>query len=107
MTMPVTASSAHITGKIIDVVSKVSIDPTRPLPLACALYEVENSEGIWLCAYYGSNRSVFDFLPARDQEIDEEKLGIPFLHKTFIPKAQFQASDWEEFKKTHFMVYGG
>ncbi len=108
-TPPATTVSncTHVTGKIIDVMSKISVDPTRPLPLACALYAVENADGIWLCAYYGSNRSVFDFLPGKDQEIDETKLGIPFLHKKFIPKGQYQPSDWEAFKKEHFMVYGG
>jgi hypothetical protein len=100
------ATAPRVTGKIIDTVAKVSVDATRPLPLACALYAVENSEGVWLCAYYGANRSVFDFLPQKDAEIDEAKLGIAFLHKVFIPKDKYQPTDWEKFKKERFMVYG-
>jgi hypothetical protein len=101
-----TATTQRVTGKIIDTVIKVSVDATRPLPLACALYAVENSEGVWLCAYYGANRSVFDYLPQKDAEIDEAKLGIAFLRKVFIPKSQYQPTDWEKFKKEQFMVYG-
>lgn len=101
------ANTTRVVGKIIETQTKVSVDATRPLPLACALYAVENPDGVWLCAYYGANRSVFDFLPATGQEIDEASLGIPFLHKTFIPKEQYQPANWESFKKTHFMVYGG
>lgn len=102
-----TAAGAHVSGKIIDTVFKVSVDATRPLPLACALYAVENPEGVWLCAFYGSNKSVFDFLPQKDAEIDEARLGIAFLHKVFIPKDQYQPAKWEEFKKERFMAYGG
>jgi hypothetical protein len=107
-TTPAGASTAtdHVTGKIIDMVSKVSVDATRPLPLACALYAVENSEGVWLCAYYGANRSVFDYLPQKGAEIDEAKSGIEFLHKVFIPRDQYQPAAWEDFKKKYFMVYG-
>ena len=101
------AVAQNVTGKIIDAVVKVSVDATRPLPLACALYAVENTEGMWLCAYYGANRSVFDFLPQKGGEIDEQQLGITFLHKTFLPKDRYQPADWEKFKKEHFMVYGG
>jgi hypothetical protein len=96
----------RVTGKIIDTVAKISVDATRPLPLACVLYAVENSEGVWLCAYYGANRSVFDYLPQKDREIDEATLGIAFLHKRFIPKDQYQPAQWEEFKKEQFMAYG-
>ena len=99
-------TTPHVAGKIIDSMAKVSVDATRPLPLACALYAVENSEGVWLCAYYGSNRSVFDYLPQKGADIDEAKLGIAFLHKVFIPKDQYQPADWEKFKKERFMVYG-
>ncbi len=109
MSTPSTAASsntARVVGKIIEAETKVSVDATRPLPLACALYAVENPDGVWLCAYYGANRSVFDFLPVKGQEIDEATLGIPFLHKVFIPKEQYQPVDWESFKKKHFMVYG-
>lgn len=101
-----TTVPSHVAGKIIDAVVKTSVDATRPLPLACALYAVENAEGVWLCAYYGSNRSVFDYLPQKDAEIDEAKVGIAFLHKVFIPKDQYQPADWERFKKERFMVYG-
>ena len=100
-------AAAHVTGKVIDAVMKVSVDATRPLPLVCALYAVENSAGTWLCAYYGANRSVFDFLPQKDAEIDEARVGIAFRHKIFIPKEQYQPTRWEEFKKEQFMVYGG
>lgn len=101
-----TATPARVTGKIIDTMAKVSVDPGRALPLVCALYAVENAEGVWLCAYYGANRSVFDFLPQKDAEVDEATLGIAFLHKVFIPKDQYQPADWEKFKKERFMVYG-
>jgi hypothetical protein len=102
-----TAAAPRVAGKIIDAVVKVSVDATRPLPLACALYAVESPTGVWLCAYYGANRSVFDYLPQKDAEIDESKLGITFLHKTFIPKDQYQPAQWEQFKKERLMVYGG
>ncbi len=100
------ATALRVTGKIIDTVVKVSVDATRPLPLVCALYAVENSEGVWLCAYYGANRSVFDYLPQKGMDIDEAQLGIAFLHKVFIPKNQYQPAEWEKFKKERFMVYG-
>jgi hypothetical protein len=101
-----TATAPRVAGKIIDTVVKVSVDATRPLPLVCALYAVENSEGVWLCAYYGANRSVFDYLPQKDAVVDEAQLGIAFLHKVFIPKDQYQPALWEQFKKERFMVYG-
>jgi len=104
---PPAAAAPRVTGKIIDTVVKVSVDATRPLPLACALYAVENTQGVWLCAFYGANRSVFDFLPQKDAEIDEAQLGIAFLHKVFIPKEQYQPAQWEQFKKECFMAYGG
>jgi hypothetical protein len=100
------AAAPRVAGKIIDTVVKVSVDATRPLPLVCALYAVENSAGVWLCAYYGANRSVFDYLPQKDAEVDEAKLGIAFLHKVFIPQDQYQPADWEKFKKERFMAYG-
>jgi hypothetical protein len=101
-----TATAPRVAGRIIDTVVKISVDATRPLPLVCALYAVENSAGVWLCAYYGANRSVFDFLPQKDAEIDEAQLGIAFLHKVFIPKDQYQTAEWEKFKKERLMVYG-
>ena len=99
------SAEQSVSGKIIDAVVKISVDATRPLPLACALYAVENAEGVWLCAYYGANRSVFDFLPQKDAEIDEAKLGIAFLQKVFIPASQYQPEDWEKFKQDRLMVY--
>lgn len=100
------ATARRVAGKIIDAIVKVSVDATRPLPLVCALYAVENAEGVWLCAYYGANRSLFDYLPSKDAEIDEARLGIAFLHKVFIPKDQYQPAQWEQFKKQQLMVYG-
>lgn len=105
---PVSTAPAvqRVAGKIIDTMAKVSVDATRPLPLACALYAIENSEGVWLCAYYGSNRSVFDFLPQKGAEVNEAQMGIAFLHKVFVPKDQYQPALWEQFKKERFMAYG-
>lgn len=94
-------------GRIIEAQVKVSVDAARPLPLLCALYAVESSEGVWLCAYYGANRSVFDFLPQKGADIEEKKLGIAFRTKRFIPKDQYRVEQWEEFKKDNFMAYGG
>jgi hypothetical protein len=96
-----------VKGKIIDAQVKVSVDATRPLPLVCALYEVESAEGVWFCAYYGANRSVFDFLPQKGAEIEEENLGITFRAKRFVPKEQYLPARWEEFKKENFMGHGG
>jgi hypothetical protein len=101
------APQLAVAGKIIETQIKVSVDATRPLPLACALYAVESSEGVWLCAYYGANRSVFDFLPQKGADIDESKLGIAFRTKRFIPKGEYRIEQWEEFKKENFMAYGG
>ena len=96
-----------VRGKIIEEQVKVSVDATRPLPLVCALYAVESSDGVWLCAYYGVNRSVFDFLPQKGADVEETKLGIAFRTKQFIPKDQYRPEQWGEFKKEHFMAYGG
>ena len=96
-----------IKGKIIDAQMKVSVDATRPLPLVCALYAVESAEGVWLCAYYGANRSVFDFLPQKGADIEESNLGIAFRTKRFIPKEHYLQAQWEEFKKENSMAYGG
>jgi hypothetical protein len=96
-----------VSGRIIDAQVKVSVDAARPLPLVCALYAVESSEGVWLCAYYGANRSVFDFLPQKGADIEERKLGIAFRTKRFIPKDQYRVEQWEGFKKGNFMAYGG
>ena len=96
-----------IKGRIIDAQVKVSVDATRPLPLACALYAVESAEGVWLCAFYSANRSVFDFLPQKGADIDENQTGIAFRTKLFIPKVQYRPEQWEEFKKEKFMTFGG
>ena len=107
-TTPGASSSVapSMSGRIIESQVKVSVDATRPLPLACALYAVESTDGVWLCAYYGANRSVFEFLPQKGADIDERKSGIAFRFKQFIPKEQYRPERWEEFKKQHFMAYG-
>ena len=108
MTTTVPASVPHsVKGKIIEAQVKVSVDATRPLPLVCALYAVESAEGVWFCAYYGANRSVFDFLPQKGADIVEGNLGIAFRTKRFIPKEHYLQTQWEEFKKENFMAYGG
>ena len=94
-----------VRGKIIEAQIKVSVDATRPLPLVCALYAVESPDGVWLCAYYGANRSVFEFLPQKGAEMDEARLGISFHFRSFVPKNQFQPEVWEEFKKSRLMEY--
>lgn len=100
-------SRVPIRGKIVEAEVKVSTDPGEPLPLACALYAIEVQTGVWLCAYYGSNRSVFDYLPQRGTAIDEEKLGIVFHVQEFVPSERFNPEVWEEFKKRRFMSYSG
>ena len=106
-TTPSPTSTEAIRGKIIEAEVKVSVDAARPLPLACGLYAIESAEGVWLCVYYGANRSVFDFLPQKGAQVDEAQLGIAFYAKRFVPKDQYQPGVWEEFKKTYFMAYGG
>ena len=100
-------AAQHVAGRIIEAQVKVSVDATRPLPMVCALYAVESPSGVWLCAYYGANRSVFDFLPQKGADIEESKLGIAFRSKRFVSKEQYRAEQWEEFKKENFMAYGG
>ena len=97
----------QVAGRIIEAQVKVSVDATRPLPMVCALYAVESPGGVWLCAYYSANRSVFDFLPQKGAEIDERTLGIAFRSKRFVPQEQYRVEQWEEFKKVNFMAYGG
>ena len=97
----------QVAGRIIEAQVKVSVDATRPLPMVCALYAVESPGGVWLCAYYGANRSVFDFLPQKGVDIHERTLGIAFRSKRFVPKEQYRVEQWEEFKKVNFMAYGG
>jgi hypothetical protein len=103
---PPPAVAAPLAGKIIEAEIKVSVDPGQPLPLVCALYAVESEQGVWLCSYYGSNRSVFDFLPQKGAAINERTLGITFHSKELIPHDRYSAALWEEFKKTHLMTYG-
>ncbi len=74
--------------------------------MACALYAIETPEGVWLCAYYGANRSNFDYLPQKGAEADEAKLGIAFHERKLIPKDRFTPEAWAEFKKSHLVVYG-
>lgn len=102
---PTSETSAPIRGKIIEAEVKVSVDPGHPLPLGCGLYAIETEAGVWLCAYYGSNRSVFDYLPQKGAEVDETQLGISFHVRQLVPKEQFQPAAWEEFKKTRLMTF--
>jgi hypothetical protein len=99
------AAAPAIRGRIIDAEVKVSVDAARPLPLACGLYAIQNPTGVWLCAYYGMNRSVFDYLPQNGAEVDEVTLGIAFQVRQFVPTDQYNPTVWEEFKKTHFMGF--
>lgn len=94
-----------VRGKIIEAEVKVSVSPTYPLPLASALYAIETADGVWLCAYYGANRSVFDYLPQRGAELDEAASGITFHVREFIPRDQYQPAQWEEFKKSRLMTF--
>lgn len=98
-------TSASIHGSIIEAEIKVSVDPGRPLPLVCAVYAVEAEGGVWLSAYYGTNRSVFDYLPQKGAMLDEAKLGILFHVKEFVPSDRYQPAAWEEFKKSRMMTY--
>ena len=105
MTTP-NVATPRISGRILEADVKVSVDPAQPLPLACGLYAVETPEGVWLCAYYGSNRSVFDYLPQKGAELNEATAGIAFHKKEFVPKEEYQASRWEHFKHANLMTYG-
>jgi len=98
-------AAAPVQGRIIEAEVKVSVDPGHPLPLVSGLYAVEAEDGVWLCAYYGTNRSVFDFLPQKGAEIDESKSGITFQVRDFFPKERYQSGVWEEFKKSRMMTY--
>ncbi len=95
-----------IQGTITEAEVKATVDATRPLPLVCGLYAIETAEGVWLCAYYGMNRSVFDFLPQKGAVVDESKLGIAFHVKEFVARDRYQPAIWEEFKKKRMMAYG-
>jgi len=100
-------ATQSIRGEIIEAEVKSTVDATRPLPLACGLYAIETPGGVWLCAYYGMNRSVFEYLPQKGATVDEARLGIAFQVKEFVPKDRYQTSVWEEFKKQRMMAYGG
>ena len=94
-----------IRGKIMEAEVKVSVSPAFPLPLASGLYAIDDGQGIWLCAYYGSNRSVFDYLPRKGADFDERSAGITFHTRDFIPQDQYQPALWEEFKKSRLMTF--
>jgi len=100
------AVTQPIQGTIIEAEVKSSVDATRPLPLVSGLYAVETPEGVWLCAYYGMNRSVFDYLPQKGSAIDESLLGIAFHVKEFVARDRYQPATWEEFRKKRMMAYG-
>jgi hypothetical protein len=104
--LPTAAAAPPIQGKIIEAEVKSSVDATRPLPLVSGLYAIETPEGVWLCAYYGMNRSIFDFLPQKGAVIDESQLGIAFHVKEFVVQDRYQPATWEEFKKKRMMAYG-
>ena len=99
-----------VRGTIIEAEIKVSVSPAYPLPLASVLYAIETPEdepeqGIWLCAYYGANRSVFDFLPQKGAYLDERTSGITFHTREFLPRNQFSPACWEEFRKAKLMTF--
>ena len=98
-------SPGAVHGRIVQAEIKVTTDPIRPLPLGCALYAIEDAKGVWLCAYYGQNRSVFDFLPQMGMEVDETKLGIVFQEKQLIPTETYGPTVWEDFKKSNLMMF--
>ena len=103
---PTTASSnPPLHGKIVEAEVKVSVDPGHPLPLACALYAIEAEGGVWLCGYYGTNRSVFDFLPQKGAEVDESQMGITFHVRQWVPKEEYQPAVWDQFKKARLMTF--
>ena len=85
---------------------KVSVDPANPLPLACALYAIETLAGVWLCAYYGANRSNFDYLPQKGADVDEKTLGIAFHTREFVTKDEYQPARWQQFRQSHQMSFG-
>ena len=104
ITMTTTAavsSSApqFVRGKIVDTQIKVSVDATRPLPLVCALYAVESSEGVWLCAYYGANRGVFDYLPRRARRWRRPNWALPFGPNSLSPRTSTGLSNGKSSRK--------
>lgn len=102
-TTPTMASSTArvVRGTIIEAEIKQVVDPTRPLPLVTAVYAIEAEDGFWLCSYYGSNRSNFDYLPQKGTLVDESKLGLAFHSKEFVAKDQYHPARWDEFKRLH------
>ncbi len=92
-----------IRGTVIEAEIKVVVDAARPLPLVTALYAIETTDGVWLCSYYGMNRSNFDYLPQKGAVVDESRLGILFHSKQFFAKGHYQQADWEEFKKSRMV----
>ena len=95
---PPPAGQPAIRGRVLEAEIKVVVDPTRALPLASAAYAVETPEGVWLCAYYGSNRSVFDYLPQKGAEIDETTMGIAFHSRRLLGSGEFTPEVWQKFK---------
>jgi len=104
--MGATTANPAIRGTIIEAEVKSSVDATRPLPLVCGLYAIEAADGVWLCAYYGMNRSNFDYLPQKGAAVDEAQLGLTFHVREFVPKDQYQPALWDAFKKKRLMAYG-
>ena len=98
-------TTTTIRGKIMEAEIKVSVDPANPLPLACALYAIEMPAGVWLCAYYGANRSNFDYLPQKGADVDEKTLGIIFHTREFVPKDAYRTECWEQFRQSHLMSF--
>ncbi len=99
------AATQPVRGRIVEAEVKISVSPAFPLPLASALYAVQTADGVWLCAYYGANRSVFDYLPQKGAELDEAKAGITFHTRQFVPKDRYQPALWEEFKQARLMTF--
>jgi len=100
------AAQTAIRGTIIEAENKSSVDATRPLHLVCGLYAIDSGDGVWLCAYYGMNRSNFDYLPEKGAAVDETTLGITFAVKEFVPKSEYQPDRWDAFKKSRMLAYG-
>lgn len=92
------AGPPAIQGRVLEAEIKVVVDPTRALPLASAAYAVETPQGVWLCTYFGSNRSVFDYLPQKGAQIDESTLGITFHSRRLLGSGEFTPEVWQKFK---------
>ncbi len=104
------AKPQPVHGTIIEAEVKISVSPAYPLPLGSALYAIEApagepDDGVWLCAYYGANRSVFDFLPQKGAYLDERAAGITFHTREFLPRDQYSPARWEEFRKARLMTF--